>query len=45
MVKRLDSVLKDKLKELESFATDQEKAEERIKESERKLTWLETIQY
>lgn len=41
--KRLDSVLKDKLKELESFATDQEKAEERIKESERKLTWLETI--
>ncbi|NBH13136.1 hypothetical protein D3Z36_02765 [Lachnospiraceae bacterium] len=41
--KRLDDVLKDKLRELESFATDKEKAEERMKESERKLAWLETI--
>lgn len=41
--KRLDDVLKQKLSELESFATDKEKAEERIKESERKLAWLETI--
>ncbi|OMD44061.1 dynamin family protein [Paenibacillus odorifer] len=40
---RLDSMLKEKLAELESFATDKEKAEERIKESERKLNWLEQI--
>ena len=41
--KRLDNVLKDKLEELESFATDREKAEDRIRESESKLKWLETI--
>lgn len=40
---RLDTVLKEKLKELESFATDREKAEERIAESERKLEWLGMI--
>lgn len=40
---RLDKVLKCKLEELESFATDKEKAEERIKESEYKLEWLEII--
>lgn len=40
---RLDNILKSKLEELESFATDKEKAEERIKESERKLKWLKTI--
>lgn len=41
--KRLDNILKAKLAELESYATDQEQAEERIKESERKLAWLEEI--
>lgn len=41
--KRLDDVLRHKLSELESFATDKEKAEERIRESECKLKWLETI--
>lgn len=41
--KKLDNVLKKKLSELESFATDKEKAEERIRESEHKLKWLESI--
>lgn len=41
---RLDHVLKDKLQELKSYATDKEKAEERIKESEKRLKWLENIQ-
>lgn len=41
--KRLDDVLKNKLAQLESFATDKEKAEARIRESERKLKWLENI--
>lgn len=41
--KKLDNVLKGKLAELESFATDKEKAEERIRESEHKLKWLESI--
>ena len=36
-------VLKRKLKELENYATDKEKAEERIKETEQKLKWLEEI--
>ncbi|TMV47034.1 hypothetical protein FE783_24265 [Paenibacillus mesophilus] len=40
---RLDGVLKEKLAELEGYATDKEKADERIKESERKLNWLEHI--
>ena len=40
---RLDDILKDKLAELESYATDKKKAEERIVESERKLRWLEKI--
>ncbi|MHC1685932.1 MAG: dynamin family protein [Clostridiaceae bacterium] len=40
---RLDDILKAKLAELESYATDQKKAEERIAESERKLKWLEQI--
>lgn len=42
--KRLDDILKAKLAELESYATDHEKAEERVTESERKLKWLEQIQ-
>lgn len=41
--KRLDDVLKNKLAELENYATDKEKAEERIRESERKLAWLKDI--
>ncbi len=41
--KRLDDILKAKLAELESYATNQKKAEERIAESERKLKWLEQI--
>ncbi|MDR0869027.1 MAG: dynamin family protein [Planctomycetota bacterium] len=41
--KLLDEVLKAKLAELESFATDEKKAEERVKASESKLKWLEEI--
>jgi GTPase Era involved in 16S rRNA processing len=41
--KHLDDILKGKLAELESYATDKKKAEERIAESERKLKWLEQI--
>lgn len=40
---RLDSVLKQKLSELESYATDKTQADERIKETERRLAWLEAI--
>lgn len=41
--KRLDDVLKRKLSELESYATDKNRAEERIKETERRLEWLEVM--
>lgn len=41
--KTLDSALNEKLKELESFANDREKAEERVRESEQKLEWLYKI--
>lgn len=41
--KRLDDVLKAKLEQLESYATDREKAEQRIKETEANLNWLRTI--
>ena len=41
--KELDRILKLKLDELENYATDQEKAEKRIKESAYKLEWLEQI--
>lgn len=40
---RLDKVLKQKLAELESYATDKTKAEERIRETEKRLAWLEVI--
>lgn len=40
---RLDSKLRKMLKELESYATDWEKAEDRISEAEIKLEWLESI--
>lgn len=41
--KRLDKVLEIKLAELESFATDKDKADERVREAECKLQWLEKI--
>ena len=41
--KRLDDVLKAKLEQLESYAIDGEKAEQRIKETEANLNWLSTI--
>lgn len=40
---KLDNVLKANIDELESYATNQKKAEERIAESECKLKWLEQI--
>ena len=40
---RLDGVLKEKLTELESYATDKAQAEQRIKETEKRLTWLDVI--
>lgn len=40
---RLDNILKQKLAELKSYATDKTKAEERIKETERRLEWLNNI--
>ena len=40
---RLDDVLKQKLSDLESYATDKAQAEERIKETEKRLAWLEEI--
>ena len=40
---RLDNVLKQKLSELRSYATDKTQAEERIKETEKRLAWLEEI--
>lgn len=40
---RLDGVLKQKLSELESYATDKTQAEKRLKETERRLAWLEVI--
>lgn len=41
--KRLDSLLREKLDELKSYATDKRKAEARIRESERRLQWLSEI--
>ncbi len=41
--KRLDVVLKNKLAELENYATDKKLAEDRVKESELKLAWLKQI--
>ena len=39
-----DDMLKQKLSELESYATDKSQAEKRIKETEKRLKWLEGIQ-
>lgn len=41
--RNLDELLKKKLDELENYATDKKKADERIRESEQKLQWLEQI--
>lgn len=41
--KRLDGVLKEKLSELESIASDKEQAQQRIDETERRLAWLKDI--
>ena len=41
--KKLDNLLKEKLNELKSYATDKKLAEARIKESEERLKWLEQI--
>jgi len=38
---QLDIILKSKLDELENYATNEKEAEKRIKESEKKLEWLE----
>ena len=40
----LDGILKSKLLELESYASDQKEAEARIVQSKRKLEWLSNIQ-
>ncbi|MDR1320699.1 MAG: dynamin family protein [Gracilibacteraceae bacterium] len=41
---QLDTILKGKLDELNNCATDKKNAEIRVKESERRLEWLEQIQ-
>lgn len=41
--KKLDTLLKTKLSELKSYATDKKQAEARIRESEERLKWLEQI--
>ena len=41
--KRLDDVLKQKLAVLQEYALDQTEAEERIKEAEERLAWLNQI--
>ncbi len=41
--KRLDNILRDKLAEFRSYAIEKDKVEERIKETERNLAWLQNI--
>jgi predicted GTPase len=41
--KNLDAILRKKFAELESCATEKEKADERVKKSEHNLQWLEKI--
>ena len=41
--KRLDKILNDKFTELKSYATEKDKVQERIKETERNLAWLQGI--
>lgn len=41
---RLDNILQEKLAEMESYVTEQDKAEDRIRETSERLAWLENIQ-
>ena len=41
---RLDNILQEKLAEMQSYVTEQDKAEERIREASERLAWLENIQ-
>lgn len=41
---RLDNILQEKLAEMQSYVTEQDKAEERIRETSERLAWLENIQ-
>ncbi len=41
---RLDDILQEKLAEMQSYVTEQDKAEERIRETSERLAWLENIQ-
>ncbi len=41
--KRLDNILRDKLAEFRSYAIEKDKVEERIRETERNLAWLQDI--
>ena len=41
---RLDDILQEKLAEMQSYVTEQDKAEERIRETQARLDWLENIQ-
>ena len=41
---RLDDILQEKLAEMESYVTEQDKAEKRIHETTERLAWLENIQ-
>ena len=40
---RLDGILREKLSELESYTSDSSRAEERVRETEEKLAWLNRI--
>ena len=41
--KKLDNMLKNMFNELKSYATDKENVEERIRESEKKIRWIEEV--
>ncbi len=41
--KKLDDMLKNMFNELKSYATDKENVEERIRESEEKIRWIEEV--
>ena len=40
---KLDNILKEKLDQLKSYATDRTRAEARIQESKKRLEWLKSI--
>ena len=39
----MDEILKNKLEDLQKYATDKNNAEEKIRNSEKKLEWLNEI--